>query len=161
MQGIEADQLSITVLANDVIMRMAFPLPDTDSEKISRFLAKCGIETLYFKEPQSAFEREFDTVRQYARYGSKNVFVPFLWGKQTDIDIQIYLSRVDSKKKGRFYFATTLLSVYFIQLNRVGEDYASKIIAEEHELKIFDKKCFIKRESPRIQASTTEKLTGK
>ena len=68
-----------------------------------------------------------------------------------------------STKKGRFYFTTTLLpgSVYFIQLNRVGEDYALNIIAEQHELKIFDKKCFIERESPRIQAFTTEKLAGK
>lgn len=53
LQDIEPDQLSITVLANDVIIRGAFPLPDTDSEKISRFLAKCGIETLYFTERKS------------------------------------------------------------------------------------------------------------
>jgi hypothetical protein len=69
-------------------------------------LAKCGIETLYFKERELAYEREFDIVRQYARYGTKNIFIPFLWGKQTQINIELYLCRVDSKKKGRFYFGT-------------------------------------------------------
>lgn len=110
-----------------------------------------------------AFEREFDTVRQYARYGIKNIFVPFLWGKQTEINIEIYLCRVDSKKKGRFYFAITLLpgSVYFIQLNRVDEDDALKIIAEKYKLEIFDKKCFIKREAPKIYLTTKENDRGR
>lgn len=159
LQGKEAEQLSITFLADDVIIQGSWPLPETDSEKISRFLAKCGIEALYLKEGKLAYEREFDFVRKYARYGGRNVFIPFLWGKQTQRNIELYICKADSKRKGTFYFATTFLPgiVYFIPLNRVDEDYAFKVIAKNYNLNIIDKKCLIKRESPKFKLHLTTK----
>lgn len=153
LQGKEAEQLSIIFYANEVIIKGSWPLPETYSEKISRFLAKCGIETLYLKEGKLAYEKEFDFVRQYARYGGKNDFIPFLWGKQTQRNIELYICIVDSKKKRTFYFATIFLPgiVYFIPLNRVNEDYAFKMIAKNYNLNIIDKKCLIKRESPEFK----------
>lgn len=148
-----AEQLSITFLSNDVIIQGSWPLPETDSGKISRFLAKCGIEILYFKEGKLAYEREFDNVRQYARYGGKNVYIPFLWGKQTQRKIEIYICQVDSKKKGTFYFAIIFLPgiVYFIPLNKEDDDYALKMIANTFNLNIVDKKCVIRRDTPEFK----------
>jgi hypothetical protein len=51
--------------------------------------------------------------------------------------------------------------MYFIPLNRVDEDYALKIIAEKYKLKIFDRKCLIKRESPKIEGYFTTKKTDR
>ena len=157
LPGKEAEQLSIIFLANDVIIQGSWPLPETDSEKISRFLAKCGIETLYFKEGKLAYEKEFDLVRQYARYGGRNVFIPFLWGKQTQRNIELYICKTDSKKKGTFYFGAIFLPsiVYFIPLNRADEDYAIKVIAKTYNLNIIDKKCVIKRKSPEFKLHMT------
>lgn len=154
LEGKEKEQFSITFFKDEVIIEASWPLPDADSAKISRFLAKCGIETLYFKKKELAYEGDFDLVRRYARYGGRNNFVPFLWGRQNQRNIELYVCDMTSRKRGLFCFGVTFLpgSVYFLPLNRADEDYALKALADNYGLKLFDKRCLIKRESPKLRA---------
>ena len=82
IEGKEQEQFTISFLEKDVVIRARWPLPDTDSKKMSRFLAKAGIETLYLKMNSMVFQPDFDFVRNYARFGSRQDFVPFLWCNQ-------------------------------------------------------------------------------
>lgn len=157
LNGMEKEQFSITFFANDVRIQGSMILPDAESKKISRFLAKCGIEIVFFKKGTLAFEKDFDYLREYARYGGKNHFIPFLWGRQTQYNIELYICKVESKQKGLFYFGTVFLPgiVYFIQLNRIDEDYAFKMLAENNQLNVCDKECLIKREPIKFNAHLT------
>jgi hypothetical protein len=82
LPGYESD-FSMTVGANEIVLNAAFRPKPGDAKLISRFLAKAGLEILYFKdseEKQMAFESRFDAIRNYARYGSpSSLFVPFIW----------------------------------------------------------------------------------
>ena len=49
LEGREHEQLTITSLANEVILKGSFILDSADTKRLSRFLAKCALETLYFK----------------------------------------------------------------------------------------------------------------
>ena len=42
ISGKEAEQLSITYLAETVVLKASFPLPEADAKKLSRFLTKAG-----------------------------------------------------------------------------------------------------------------------
>lgn len=85
LPGHENEQLQIIFSGNEVTIKGSFILEDADSRKLSRFLAKCGLETLFFKKGPLAFEDEFNAVRSYARHARRNDFVSFLWAnKQRD-----------------------------------------------------------------------------
>ncbi len=141
-------RFSMTFFANEMVIQGTIPLPDSDSKKISRFLSKCGVEILHLKKGKLAFGKDFDHVRRYARYGGKNIFVPFLWGRQFERFIELYLCEADCKEKGMFYFGTVFLPgvVYYIPLNRIEEKYVFNILAENNPLNVCDKECLIKRD---------------
>jgi hypothetical protein len=162
--GLEHEQLTISFFEDDVAIRLAWPLPDSDSKKISRFLAKAGIETLYLKMKLFAFEKDFDFVRNYARFGGKKDFIPFLWCNQPHQHIDLYIGKFEFKKKGIFYFATIFLPgiVYLNPLNRTNEDYAIKALKdnlkiEKNCLNLCSKECLIKREPIELMALLSKK----
>lgn len=157
--GKEGEQFSISFFANDVVIRANLPLPDTHSKKMSRFLAKAGIETLYLKMENTALQPDFDFVRNYARFGSRRDFVPFLWCAQPRRTIDSFIGTFDSKKYGRFYFGIILLPgiVYLIPLNRAKEDYAVNAIknfatCEGNTFNLCVSEQFIKREPIELTA---------
>lgn len=159
IQGMEHEQFTITFFEEDVAIRMVWPLPDTDSKKISRFLAKAGIETLSLKMNAFAFEKKFDFVRNYARFGSKKVFIPFLWSNQPRESIDLFIGTFESRNKGKFFFGTLFLPhiVYLIPLNRAHDVYMLNIIRDSlkfagNSLNLCADECFIKREPIELMA---------
>lgn len=159
IEGKEHEQFTITFFEKDVVIRARWPLPDTDSKRISRFLAKVGIETLYFKMSDLAFQSDFDFVRKYARFGSRHDYVPFLWCYQPQQSIDLFVFTLDSKKHGRFYFGTTFLPgiVYLVPLNRLAEDYAMNAVKESlkfagNSLNLCADPCLMKREPIELMA---------
>lgn len=152
LPGMAEEQFSISFFEEDIALKAAWYLPDTDSKKISRFLAKAAIETLYLKKDTVAFQADFDYVRNYARNGSRNNYLPFLWCKQPHVGIDIYILQIETKKNGIFDFGTVFLPniAYIIPLNRVDEN-ALTIIQERlqiggNTLDICEKACLLKRE---------------
>lgn len=161
IEGREHEQFSITFYKDEIKIKANWFLPDSNPKKISRFLAKAGIETLHFKMNEIAFTTDFDFVRKYARFGSRQHFVPFLWTTllppQQMIDIRI--GTLDSKKEGRFYFGTIVLPgiVYMIPLNRVEEDYGINILKDSLQfsgkpMNLCDIECPIKRDPMELTA---------
>lgn len=153
IEGKEREQLAISFFERDVAIRVCWPLPDTDSRKISRFLTKAGIETLYFKLGAMALEPAFDFVRKYARFGSKLDFVPFLWCYHPQQSIDLFIGTFDFKKNGRFHFGTVFLPgiVYLVPLDRVEEEFAVEAIRGSlkfagNSLNLCKHACTIKRE---------------
>lgn len=159
IEGKGKEQFTISFFEKDVAIRVRLPLPDTDSKKISRFLAKAGIETLYFKMGNMALQPDFDFVRNYARFGSRHDFVPFLWCYQPQQSIDLYVFTFDSEKHGQFYFGTVFLPgiVYLAPLSRVKEDYAINTVKESmkiegNQLNLCKDACSIKREPIELMA---------
>ena len=98
-------------------------------------------------------QNDFDFVRRYARFGGKKDFVPFLWCNWQHQDIDLYVGKLESRKKGIFYFGTVVLPgiVYLIPLNRCDDTYAIGEMKHcmkvgGNSLNICDKECFIKRD---------------
>lgn len=154
IRGKESEQLSITYIPGEVIMRGSFPLPDADGKKLSRFLAKCGLETLYFKRGKMAFSPEFNLLGRYARYGDGIQFVPFLWAYQNERIADLLLATVNLKKdKDAFYFATIFVpgSVYFVPLNRLNETIAIDKLSEKYSLKKVARPGLMERDAPRFK----------
>lgn len=159
IEGKEHEQFTISFLSNDVVIRAGFPLPDTDSKQISRFLAKAGIETLCLKMNDIAFNPEFDFVRNYARFECRKDFVPFLWCYQPQQTIDLFVYTIESKNKGRFLFGTIFLPgiVYLMPLNRHEDDYAIKTVKDSltfsgNSLNLCMDSCLIKREPMELRA---------
>lgn len=159
IKGKEKEQFTISFFERDIAIRVCWPLPDTDSKKISRFLAKAAIETLYLKMDSMALQPDFDFVRNYARFGSRHDFVPFLWCNQPQQAIDLFVGTFDFKKHGRFYFVTIFLPgiVYLVPLNRVKEDHAINTVRESlkfggNSLNLCRDECFIKREPIELMA---------
>jgi hypothetical protein len=120
-----SEQMSLTFAGLNAELRFQFSLPDSDSKKISRFLAKAGMEILYLKKRETAFNAEFDNLRKYARYGNRHGIIPFLYCYQQSQEIKLDTCTLDSKKYGRFFFGIIFLPgiIYLIPLNRTTEDY--------------------------------------
>jgi hypothetical protein len=137
LPGKEDDQLTLTFLANEVILKGSFVLEDADAKRLSRFLAKCGLETLYIKRGALAFAKEFNPLRAYARYGMGLRFIPFLWSSQTERPCDLLLATITGKSlEGTFYFATIFVpgGVYFFPLNRFGESVVFEKLAAKYSL---------------------------
>jgi hypothetical protein len=163
ISGKEVDQLSLTFRADSVVMKASFPLPDSDAKKLSRFLAKVGLETLYFKRDEMAFAEEFDPIRKYARFGDGMAFVPFLWGEQRERQIDLLLATVSVRSHpGTFYFSTVFVpgSVYFVPLNQISQTVAIDKIASKYALNKVTQPGIIKRDPPRIEVVWGPKNTA-
>lgn len=159
IDGKEQEQFTISFFGNDAAIRVRLPLPDTDSKKISRFLAKAGIETLYFKMGGMALRPEFDFVRKYARFGSRADFVPFLWCYQPQQTIDLFIGTFEFKKDRRSHFGTVFLPgiVYLVPLDRVRESYAINAAKDSlkfagNSLNLCKDACMIKREPIELMA---------
>lgn len=148
-------QLKMTYLANEIILNGTVILADADAKRLSRFLAKCGLETLYIKRGALAFAREFTPLRNYARYGTSRRFIPFLWGSQTERPCDLLLATITGRSiAGIFYFATIFVpgSVYFFPLNRIGDDTVIEKLAAKYPLEKIMQPGLIKREPIRYEA---------
>jgi hypothetical protein len=112
-----------------------------DTKRISQFLAKCGIEILYYKKKQFAYSNSFNNIREYAQTNTKDIFIPFLWGRNQEDLIDIQFVQIDSKKKGKFCFSRIKLPrcEYWFPLDRNDETYAFKILSYKFGLQIIDK----------------------
>jgi hypothetical protein len=158
----EQEQFKISFFGKDVTIQVRLPLPDTDSKKLSRFLAKAGIETLYLKMNTIALHPDFDFVRNYARFGSRHEFVPFLWCNQPQQTVDLLICTMDSKNQGRFYFGTVFLPgiVYLVPLNRTEEDYGINTLKDSlqfagNSLNLCRDECFIKRKPIELRCITS------
>lgn len=154
ISGKEAEQLSLTFLADTVLMKASFPLPDADTKKLSRFLAKAGLETLYFKKGEIAFTEEFNSTRRYARFGDGLSFVPFLWGHQQERQVDVLPATAIVKNcPGIFFFAKIFVpgSIFFVPLNRLDETVALEKVAKRYSLNKVMEVGTLEREPPRIQ----------
>lgn len=159
ISGKEAEQFSITFSAEDIIIKGSYPIPDADTKKLSRFLTKCGLETLYLKKGNVAFSDEFNQLRNYARYGEKLTFVPFLWQYQNERNADLLLAKITHKTKGIFYFATIFVPgcVYFVPLDRFDEIFGLDKLAKIYSLNNISKPEILKRESPRFEINLKSK----
>ncbi len=152
--GKEQEQFSLTFLPDQVILKGGFILADADAKRLSRFLAKCGLETLCLKRGMMAFGDEFDPLRTYARWGTRPDFVPFLWGPQNETPCDLLLATMKIKGiEGAFYFATVSVpgSVYFVPLNRLGEFIAIEKLEARYPLKKIMQPGLLKREPIRYE----------
>jgi len=159
LPGMEADQFSITFFSEDIVIKGSYPLPDTDANKLSRFLTKCGLEILYLKKGKIAFSDEFNQLRNYARYGDKLAFVSFLWQYQNERNADLLLAKMAHKTKGIFYFATIFVPgcVYFVPLNRFDEIFGLDKLAKIYSLNKISKPEILKREPPRFEINLKSK----
>lgn len=124
-------------------------LPPIDPKKISRFLAKCGIEILFLKKKQVAYSNNFDMIREYALINSKNNFIPFLWKKNIETVIDARYASCITRENGEFNFSYIKLPgcEYWFPLNRYDEKYAFTILERDNGLKIIDKTKMIERKA--------------
>ncbi|MFA5806613.1 MAG: hypothetical protein WC879_18430, partial [Melioribacteraceae bacterium] len=93
------NQFSITFFAEDISIKATYPLSDVNVKKLSRVLAKIGLETLYLKEGEIAYSSEFDLIRRYARFGDTIQFIPFMWHYQTEKNVELLLAEVKHQSK--------------------------------------------------------------
>ena len=106
-----------------------------------------------------ALQPDFDFMRNYARFGSRKHFIPFLWCYQPQHTIDLFIGTFDSKKQGRYYCGIFFLPgiVYLVPLNRTEESYALNMLKEslqfsENSLNLCKNECFIKRRPMELKA---------
>ena len=154
ISGREHEQLTLTYTANEIILKGAAILADADTRKLSRFLAKCAIETLFVKKGVEAFEEKYNPLRIYARYGQGLKFVPFLWGEQYERACDLLHATITVKGIDEpFCFATIFVpgSVYLIPFTRFNEPIAMEKLEQRYLLKRFTHPQVIKREPLRYE----------
>lgn len=156
--GTESEQFSITFFAEDVIIKGNYLLPDADAKKLSRLLAKCGLETLYLKKGDIAYSPAFDPIRRYARYGDTVPFVPFLWHYQNEKNAELLLAEMTHRSQGVFFFATIFVPgcVYFVPLSRFEETLAFNKLAELYSLNKVSEPGLLKREPIKFEARLSQ-----
>lgn len=145
----DLDSFKMTFFDNRFETEVQFEFPEINLQKISKFLAKCGIETLYYKKGIFAFKKEFDFVKKYALDNSDRHYIPFLWKRNSNRDINIRTCQMISKKQGEFFYSITLLPgcEYWFPLNRTDDKYAFNFIAKKYELKKFEKDKNLQRDN--------------
>lgn len=155
------ERISISSNEKEEVIRTSYSLEDTDSRLISRVLAKCAIETIYFKKGKLAFSSTFDLLRQYARYGEAIPFVPFLWRFQNERKTEIMLGEFKHKSYGIFFFCRIFVpgSEYFIPCHRLTEMQAFDMLADNYSLNKVTMPEMIKRK-PVISEIRTLKNVG-
>lgn len=128
-QANSKEQFRITFYADSYEFNASYPLHQMDTKKISRVLAKYALEILYYKNGNMAFSSEFDSLRQYARYGKSVSFIPYLWSYQKEKELDILVTEIQSNSEGKLFYATIFVpgSVYFFPCHRFTE------------MKVFDK----------------------
>jgi len=148
----------MTFLDNRYEMKVPIKFPETDLQKISKFLAKCGIETLYYKKGIFAFKKEFDFVREYALDNSDRHYIPFLWKRNSNRDINIKTCQVILKGQGKFFYSITLLPgcEYWFPLNRSDDKHAFNFIAKKYKLNKFEEDNNLQRDNLIFKASYIE-----
>jgi len=153
------NQLSITFFAEDISIKTSYPQSDVNAKKLSRVLAKIGLETLYFKEGEIAYSSEFDLIRHYARFGDTIPFIPFMWHYQTEKNVEILLAEINHQSKDIFYFATIFVSgcVYFIPLHKFNDDFIFNKIANKYSLNKVTDLGLLKREPIEFVLNTENK----
>lgn len=87
--------------------------------KISQFLTKVGIESLFYFKGKTAYYHKFDKAREYTIQNQKNNFIPFSWKKSKNPQIGIFISEAVKNNSEKFYISILKLHNcdYFIQLN--------------------------------------------
>jgi len=147
----KSEQALLTFAGPKAELRLQYLLPDADSQKISRFLAKVGMEILYLKVGETAFKAEFDHLRHYGRYGIRHGIIPFLWCYQQSQEIMLDTCTLNSKKHGKFFFGMIFLPgiLYLIPLNRTTDDYGvgfmQKFVTAGNKLNLCRDECLLKR----------------
>src|ERR1044071_5775873 len=150
----EHEQLMLTFAANEISLKGSVILDDTDAKKLSRFLAKCAIETLYVKKGREAFSDVYNLLRTYARYGQGLKFVPFLWAQQNETKCDLLHATITVKGiLEPFYFVTIFVpgSVYIIPLCRFDEPIAMEKLEAKYNLKWITHPQLIERDPFRYE----------
>ena len=146
----DLNSFKMTFLDNRYEIEAQFGFPEINLQKISKFLAKCGIETLYYKKGIFAFKKEFDFVRKYALDNSDRHYIPFLWKRNSNGDINIKTCQITRpKKQGNFFYSITYLPgcEYWFPLNRTDDKYVFDFIAEKCKLKKFEEDNNLQRDN--------------
>ena len=141
--------LTMTFFDKSYEMDVQFQYPEIKLVRISKFLAKCGIETLYYKKGILAYRKEFDIVRNYALNDSDTSYIPFLGKRNQNKKLDIKICKLNSRNNGSFLFSITLLPgyEYWFPLNRIHEKYAYKLLADRRELKKYEKNVSFQRDN--------------
>jgi len=112
------EQFKFTVYADSWKLEQKLLLPDVETSKISRFLAKVGIETLFYKKKEHALEGRFDETRNYACSDGRERFVPFWWGKHPvgpGIDIKLTQAHLRGEILLRTYVMLFIHGYLYVQ----------------------------------------------
>jgi len=92
------------------------------------------LETLYFKDGRAAFEKQFDAIRAYARYGSpSSLFVPFAWARGPWPNAEVRKLSLEWKKHKEHNRILAHLAVpgaaYSVSLHRLDETWALETVS--------------------------------
>jgi len=113
---------------------------------ISRFLAKVGIETLFFQRNEFAFKNRFDNLRNYAigkgditffKFGLKELNTSSFY---TQLMILMSCDEIIDKPEQILYFVWLCVpfALYFFPLDKISETIALERICKLHGLKLID-----------------------
>ena len=104
--------------------------------KISQFLTKVGIESLFHFQDEIAYNNIFDEAREYTIGIMKNKFIPFSWKKTNKNKVGIFISELVNDKSEKYYISTLRLynCDYFIQLNDPFNPVALNVFNNKYNL---------------------------
>jgi len=141
------NDFKMTFTDKTMVIDDSFPLNPIDTTKISRFLAKCGIEILYLRKKEIAYQNCFDDIREYAKTNSNGIFIPFLWKKNDIKNINALHCNMEFKKNGNFQFSFINLPgcEYWFPLNRFNENIAFEALSKIYYLTKVEKPELIER----------------
>jgi hypothetical protein len=150
----EGSQFVLIFRGEEIQLYAQYFREPVDTGKLSRYLAKMGLEILYYKNKDLVFDQEFNFIRNYTRYGGRNFYVPFMWKAKQVNSFDLKLVTLTSKKRGIFYFSKMDLPgcSYFIPLNRNSESHGFDHLSKKLGMKIFDTKTFVSVEPAVLDA---------
>lgn len=104
--------------------------------KISRFLTKVGIESLFHFNGDLAYSQDFNKAREYTFQNQKNNFIPFSWVKTQNPRMGIFMSEAVRNDSDKYYISILRLynCDYFIQLNDPYNPYALEVLNTKFNL---------------------------
>ncbi|MDP8202857.1 MAG: hypothetical protein P9M11_12065 [Candidatus Tenebribacter burtonii] len=114
--------------------------------KISRFLSKVGLETLYYYKKEIVFNKEFSQLRKYV-LNDIDKFIPFAWKKTTNKKFALLIKEcVKNNEVRKTVYILNLIIYgyeYYIQLNQLDKLESLMLLVKEFDLNIQQKKCQI------------------
>ncbi len=141
----EGSQLALIFRGEELQIYAQYYREPIDTGKLSRYLAKMALEILYFKNRNLILSQEFNFIRDYARYGGKNLYQPFMWKERQANSFDLKLVTLTSRKRGVYYFSKIDLPgcSYVISLNRNSESYGFDELSKKLNMKVFNIKTLI------------------